>query len=80
MRRRDLLALLGGAVAWPVAARAQQSKMLRVGAANVLPRTNVVVAGFEKLLILSLALEARRRHIDSRASHANEPRQTGLFP
>ena len=31
MRRREFVALFGGAVAWPFAARAQQKQMHRVG-------------------------------------------------
>jgi putative ABC transport system substrate-binding protein len=47
MRRRDLITLLGGAAAWPMAARAQQpTKMLRVGLASVQPRTTAVYVAF----------------------------------
>jgi putative ABC transport system substrate-binding protein len=40
MQRRQFLGAIGGAVAWPISVRAQQvAKPLRVGTANVQPRT-----------------------------------------
>lgn len=48
MKRRDLITLLGGAVAWPFAARAQQTKMLRVGAASIQSRKTPIYIAFEK--------------------------------
>src|SRR5260221_5052516 len=49
MRRRDVIALLGGAAAWPLAARAQQQpKMLRVGFVGIQPREAPVYTNFLK--------------------------------
>jgi putative ABC transport system substrate-binding protein len=51
MRRRDFITLLGGATsahAWPLAARAQAQKMLRIGIASVLPRDASFMIAFDK--------------------------------
>jgi putative ABC transport system substrate-binding protein len=48
MRRREFIAGLGSAVVWPLGARAQQPKLLRVGYSGMLPRDAPHYAAFEK--------------------------------
>jgi putative ABC transport system substrate-binding protein len=51
MKRREFVALLGGAAAtWPLAARAQQPAMTRVGIVTIQPRTAPIYVAFDQRL------------------------------
>jgi hypothetical protein len=48
MKRREFITLLGGAACWPLAAHAQQPKILRVGYSGIMQRDAPHYAAFEK--------------------------------
>ena len=48
MRRREFILALGGAALWPLAGRAQQSTMLRVGFVGVQPRESALYNNFRR--------------------------------
>src|SRR5262245_20008478 len=75
MRRREFIGLIGGAAAWPLAARAQQADRMRhVGALVGLPETDPEVkawlAGFEQTLGRLGWLPGRSVRIDYRYAPA----------
>jgi putative ABC transport system substrate-binding protein len=77
MKRRQFITLLGGAVAWPCAARAQQDgRMRRVGVLMLLAQDDLEgkarLAGFRQGLERLGWFEGRNLRIDYRHASANE--------
>jgi putative ABC transport system substrate-binding protein len=50
MRRREFVSLVGGAVAWPLMARAQQPTSLHIGIVTIQSRTTPIYAAFDQRL------------------------------
>ena len=82
MRRREFIAALGGAVAWPLAARAQQNKVWRIGYLHPgFLNTNMDIALYDafKQQLSSLGyIEGRNLIVDQRAAEGHFERLPGL--
>jgi putative ABC transport system substrate-binding protein len=80
MRRRELITLLGGAAAWPVAARAQQAdRMRRVGILTGFPQGDLVgeslIEAFRQQLMALGWSEGRNISFETRWGDANPEHQ-----
>jgi putative ABC transport system substrate-binding protein len=79
MRRRDFITLVGGAAAWPLAARAQQAERMRhigalIGASESDPEWRAYVAVFREELARLGWTEGRNLRIDFRFSEGGANR------
>ena len=76
MRRRDLIMLLGGAAAWPLAARAQQPAMPVVGFMHILSPENVphTMTGFRQGLKEQGFVEGQNLAVEYRWGHGQYDR------
>jgi putative tryptophan/tyrosine transport system substrate-binding protein len=66
MRRREFITLLGGAAAWPVAARAQQPNLWRIGLLAPAPPTPAMLSAFRDGLRERGYVEGQNLFIDVR--------------
>jgi putative ABC transport system substrate-binding protein len=78
MKRRDFIALLGGAAAWPLAARAQQANGMRsIGMLMAYAETDqegqTLVATFRKALATLGWEEGRNIRIEARWARGDTP-------
>src|SRR5690348_9234333 len=80
MRRRDFITLLGGAAAWPLAARAQNSgKIIRIGMLTTAnPRSTSFIQAFEQRLRGHGYIEGQNMVIDFRNAEGQVDRLPDL--
>jgi putative ABC transport system substrate-binding protein len=71
MQRRELITLLGGAAAWPLAARAQQPKVGRIGLLASVPPTPAMLRAFREGLRERGYVEGQNLIIDVRWSQGS---------
>jgi putative tryptophan/tyrosine transport system substrate-binding protein len=79
MRRRDFIAGIGGAVAMPLRARAQQPAMPTIGYLAFSDRTGDVAAGFSKALNQAGYIEGRNVRIEVHSADRQPARLPELF-
>jgi putative ABC transport system substrate-binding protein len=84
MKRREFIRLLGGAAAWPLAARAQQGKLVRLGYldSGAVRPTDPVGANLRRQFVLGLRdlgyVEGRHFQIEQRSAEGQFDRLPGF--
>jgi putative ABC transport system substrate-binding protein len=82
IRRRDFITVLGGAVTWPLAARAQQPKIFRLGYLDPDVRSDPTAQNLRRQLLLGLRdlghLENRNFRMEDRNADGNLERLPAL--
>jgi putative ABC transport system substrate-binding protein len=78
MRRREFITLLGGAAAWPLAARAQQPKVWHVGFLAPVPPTPAMLSALRDGLRERGYVEGQNLSIDVRWSEGSFEQNPGL--
>src|SRR5262245_62754313 len=78
LRRRDLIALLGGTAAWPVAARAQQAAMPVIGYLSGREPNDRLEAAFHRGLKEASFIEGQNVRIDYRWAQGQYDRLPAL--